>query len=164
LANRKSSGARILLWSASTSCAIILLYLFLLAFTIIKLQDNRTFGSVTISALFFLPFFLHGAFIIYFLKRYYPAGEIPRINRVIFKIIALLVIILLALLLLTFTVSAFSEEQRTSFKAFFLNVYAKIFASSLVVVVVTQIHMVFAGKRLVDKIQNNYHNSLLNNW
>jgi hypothetical protein len=125
------------------------------------MANDWTAWSVLLRNLYFLPFLLYAALIIHILRAYYPAVDISRSYRILFRILSALVILLLlgvVFVLIGFTLSI--DETNTLADALRDPTTLSILIV-LIFFLITQIYLLFEGNWLLKTIRKNFRTSLL---
>jgi len=99
-------------------------------------------------------------FIVYFISRIYPSGEIPKAHLILYNVVDVVVILLLALILLSSIGIIISEPNRNNFAQTWNTVIGKVVCIVLAVMLLAQVHMVFEGRRLINMIRKNHRSEL----
>ena len=151
---------KFLLLSAYLTCAIIILYFILVLYVLLSYKAPEL-SRILLIFLFFLPLLLHGMIMIYLLTRVYPAEEIPRVYLIIYNIADIIAILILILFVLGTIGILLSDSYRVGMSNSWTTLIGKIIIIAIVVMLVTQLHLVFEGRRLIRLIRRNYKAALM---
>ena len=149
-----------LIWSAFISSILAFLYLALIGYSIYFFQA-RNLGPAILLTILFTSFFLHSLFIIFFLKKYYPAREIPAGYRISFKIIITVVALFLSFLIMGGIILILSEQTRRGFGVLEDRTSSSILLISLLIICLAQFHMLWEGNWLEKTIAKNFRGNLI---
>jgi len=121
---------------------------------------NKSVTDTILTAVFFAVFLIHPSDVIYLVRKFYPASEIYGVHWNIYRIIVALAMLELSLIILGASVILATEDVGE-----FINQPhnpAVLIAFTLVsILILSQIHIVFAGLRNINTIRKNYRSQLL---
>jgi len=156
LPNRLSA----LLISAYVTTIFIVLYLLTIFYTVAVYRTGN-YVRVLLVLLFFLPLFVHGLTVLYFIKRVYPAGEIPRFYLIIYNIVDVIVIIFILICILGTIGILITNLSAENFKRTWSTIIGKFVYLALGIVLLTQLYIVIEGRSLIKLIRRNRRAELL---
>src|SRR3954469_7991008 len=156
----KPIRVRLLLWSAYVNCILNLIFLFALG---IQFLNGKSAVSLLtfFTLLIFVSFFLNGGISIHFIRRYYPSYDVPRGQRILQGTITVIVCLILLLILLGILGIYFNEELNGGFIQSLKNPIVLGTFSSVTLVILCQVHILFEGNWLRRIITKNFRNSLI---
>jgi hypothetical protein len=158
--NRLPIRLKVLLTSVYVSCVIIPFYFFAIFYTLLVYRTAE-YVPVLFTLLFIAIFFTHTLTILYFIKRVYPAGEIPKLYLVFYNISDIIVILLILLFILGTIGILISTSNLQGFARTWHSLMGKIVIIAFGILILTQLHMVIEGRGLIKMIRRNQRAELL---
>jgi hypothetical protein len=156
----KPIRVRLLLWSAYVNCILNLIFLFALG---IQFLNGKSAVSLLtfFTILIFVSFFLNGGISIHLIRRYYPSYDVPRGQRILQGTITVIVCLILLLILLGIVGIFINQELNRGFIQNLKDPIVLSTFSSLTLVILCQVHILFEGHWLRRTITKNFRNSLI---
>ena len=161
--SKRAARVNLLLLSCWFSLIIAGFFFAGMIYQLILGNANDAISSI-LTSLFFLLFALQAGVTLYLISKYYPSADIPSAQFMIHRIITTLVIIEIVFVVVGVIGLLIMEQSSTGFSKDLRDPIILAVFISLVLLVISQVHILFVGSSVIGRIRDDYRKALIDNW
>jgi len=161
--SKRTARVNLLLLSCWFSLIIAGFFFAGMIYQLILGNANDATSSI-LTSLFFLLFALQAGVTLYLISKYHPSADIPSAQFIIHRIITTLVIIEIVFVVVGVIGLLIMEQSSTGFSKDLRDPIILAVFISLLLLVISQVHILFVGSSVISRIRDDYRKALIDNW